>query len=487
MHRFGKIVSVIKSEVIFLANDKFTELRNKYESFTYEGWSLSKEADCINIEFNFSIDGLCEFHPKTSIKTDNLDILNRFDSETAQKIIFNLGMVELISYWKCACPKKVEVKCGQLSQKDVLWWKKLYFRGLSEFFYINSIETDEESFMEISSLQENAQESEHHHAHECGCHEKYASAGLNLIPVGGGKDSCVTASLLKKYADKNKFFTVNDQQARTDTVLNAGYGEKDIVRSYRTIDKNLLKLNLEGFLNGHTPFSAIVAFLSLYCAYLIGADFIVLSNESSANESNIEGAEVNHQYSKSYEFECDFEKYVQRNIFGAISYFSLLRPFSELQIAKMFASLPEYHNSFRSCNKGSKQNIWCGKCAKCLFVFTILSPFTEYEKLVGIFGNDMLDDEDMKSDFDGLAGFTKLKPFECVGTKSEFNFALERLAQRLTAEGKRLPKLVEYFIGNYDKSSIDENLLNEYNPMNNVPDDFLETITEMYKNVAENY
>lgn len=462
---------------------EFTRLRSTYKSFVYKGWKLKREENSINIEFDFSIDGLCEFHPKTSVKTDNLNILNKYDGEIAEKIIFNLGMVELISYWKCACPEKVEIKCGRLSQEDILWWKKLYFRGLSEFFYINSIDTNEEDFMDIIAAP--PEEKEEGHNHVCG--EKYISARLNLIPVGGGKDSCVTAALLKKSAEKNRFFTVNDQQARTDTVKNAGYGEKDIVRTYRTIDKNLLKLNSEGFLNGHTPFSAIVAFLSLYCAYLIGADYIVLSNESSANESNIEGVEVNHQYSKSYEFECDFEEYVGRNIFGAISYFSLLRPFSELQIAKMFASLPEYHKSFRSCNRGSKQNIWCGKCAKCLFVFTILSPFTDYEKLVEIFGNDMLDDGDMKADFDGLSGFTGLKPFECVGTKSEFNFALARLAEKLKAQGKKLPRLVGYFEENYDKSLIDENLLNEYNPMNNVPNDFLEEVTEMYKNVAENY
>lgn len=468
-----------------MANEKFLELRDKYSTFTYEGWKLFESDGYINIEFNFSIDGLCEFHPTTRIKTENLDVINSFDSKTAQKIIFNLGMVELISYWKCACPKHVLIKCGHLSQKDVLWWKKLYFRGLSEFFYINSIETDEEKFMDIKS--EEDPQHEHHHDCDCGCQEIYNSANINLIPVGGGKDSCVTASLMKKYKDKNRFFTVNDQQARTDTVTSAGYGEADIVRTYRTIDKNLLKLNSEGFLNGHTPFSAIVAFLSLYCAYLIGADYIILSNESSANESNIEGVEVNHQYSKSYEFECDFAKYVERNIFSAVSYFSLLRAFSELQIAKMFASLPEYHETFRSCNRGSKQNVWCAKCAKCLFVFTILSPFMDYDRLVEIFGSDMLDDEEMQSDFDGLAGFTKLKPFECVGTKSEFNFALYKLCKSFEEKGRPLPNLVKYFKENIDESTIDKNLLNEYNPMNNVPDDFLEIIMEMYKNVAENY
>ncbi len=461
-----------------MSNEKFLQLREKYPSFSYNGWQLTRENDEIKIAFDFSIDGLCDFHPSTRIPVKELNIANDYNSEIAEKIVFNLGMVELISYWKCACPKIVNVKCGYLSEKDIKWYKKLYFGGLSEFFYINGIETDEESFMEIK-----VNEELEHHIHP----QAYNSNGINLIPVGGGKDSCVTVSLLKDFKDKNMFFTVNDQKARTDTVLAAGYNEKDIVRTYRTIDENLLKLNSEGFLNGHTPFSAIVAFLSLYCAYLVGGKYIVLSNESSANETNIEGVNVNHQYSKSYEFEEDFTAYVQKNIFGydGIEYFSLLRPFSELQIAKMFASLTQYHETFRSCNRGSKKNVWCGKCAKCLFVFTILSPFIEYDKLVSIFGNDMLDDPDCTADFDGLAGITDLKPFECVGTKSEFNFALMSLCKKLEKDGKELPLLCKRFRENVDESTIDENLLKEYNALNSVPDEFLYVVMEMYKYVAE--
>ena len=74
-----------------------------------------------------------------------------------------------------------------------------------------------------------------------------------------------------------------------------------------------------------------MAFLGLYCAYLIGAENIVLSNESSANESNIEGTSINHQYSKSFEFETDFNNYVEQNITKDIKYFSVLRAFNEMQ------------------------------------------------------------------------------------------------------------------------------------------------------------
>lgn len=451
---------------------KYEQLRKKHPSFTYENYSVTRMDGEIFIRYDFSMENGPDFHPEIRIPTKNLNIVNEYDSECAKKIIFSLGMVELVSYWKCACPPKVFVDCGYLDAFDIRWWKKLYFGGLGEFHYINGIGADEEDFMDIV----------------CRCERgaypafEYKSEGKNLIAVGGGKDSAVTTDLLKDFKADNVFFTVNDQEARTQTVLKAGYSEDRIVKTYRTIDKNLLSLNSEGYLNGHTPFSAVVAFLSLYCAYLIGADNIVLSNESSANESNIKGSGVNHQYSKSFAFEEDFRKYVEKNIMNEIKYFSMLRPFNELQIAKYFAKCREFLPVFRSCNRGSKKNIWCGKCAKCLFVFIMLSPFIEYSELVSVFGNDMLNDEDMIKDFDGLIGLSGVKPFECVGTPKEINLALCLLDRKTVGEK---PLLLKRFSENVNENEIDFSLLKSYNASHNIPDKFLPQMMEMYSYVAE--
>lgn len=450
----------------------YEQLREKHPSFVYKNYSLTENDGEILIRYDFSMENGAEFHPEIRIPTENLNIVNAFDSECAKRIVFSLGMVELVSYWKCACPPKVYVDCGYLDAFDTKWWKRLYFGGLGEFHYINGICADEESFMDIV----------------CRCEHKdypafeYKSTGKNLITVGGGKDSAVTTDLLKGFRDDNIFFTVNDQEARTQTVLKAGYGEDRIVKTYRTIDKNLLELNAKGYLNGHTPFSAIVAFLSLYCAYLTGAENIVLSNESSANESNIKGSKVNHQYSKSFAFEENFRKYTEKNIMNEISYFSLLRPFNELQIAKYFAKCREFLPVFRSCNRGSKKNIWCGKCAKCLFVFIMLSPFIEYSELIKVFGNDMLNDEEMTKDFDGLVGISGIKPFECVGTPEEIKLALCLLDRK--TDGDK-PLLLRRFNEKADKSGIDLSLLKSYNAAHNIPDKFLPQMMEMYSYVAE--
>lgn len=450
----------------------FETLRKENPEFLYESFSLTRSEGEITIGFRFSLGGTV-FTPTTRIKTDNLNILNAFDSPAARRIVFCLGMVEAVSYWKAACPPTVRVLCGNLGSEEILWFKKLWFSGLGEFFYRNGIETDMGSFVRIV----------------CECEAlpvggEFTSAGLNIIPVGGGKDSAVTAELLSDFRDKNMFFTVNDQPARTQCVLAAGYGEGRIIKTYRTIDPNLLELNRRGYLNGHTPFSAIVAFLSYYCAYLIGAENIALSNESSANEANIGGTGVNHQYSKSYEFERDFRDF-SAGFFGLpIKYFSLLRPFNEAQIAKKFAACPQYLNVFRSCNAGSKKNIWCCNCAKCLFVFIMLSPFVERGRLIEAFGCDMLDKAELLGDFEGLCGFSGVKPFECVGTAREVCAMLELTLQRFGSGEK------PYLLAEYEKRrtpvTCDElrALFGEYNDVNAVGSEFLPAVREMYKYVS---
>ena len=454
------------------------ELRNKYPLFVYEGAKVEKKEHSLDIEYSFYIEGLCKFKPTLSIETDNLSIINAFDSPLGKKLVFNMGLSEAVSYFKCVCPKKIDVKCGFLSEEDCAYWRHLWASGRGEFFYINGIEPGkEEDFIEITSNPALKEEVSF----------DVAVIGKNIIPVGGGKDSCVTAYLLRKFKNDNMFFTVNDQKARTDCVKAAGYSEGDIIKVHRTIDKNLLELNKQGFLNGHTPFSAVVAFISLFAAYLVGAENIVLSNEASANEGNTENG-VNHQYSKSFDFEYDFNEYVKRNFTEKIHYFSLLRPFSELQIAKMFASRPEYRRVFRSCNRGSKQNIWCESCPKCLFVYGMLSAFLSDGEMKEIFSSDMFEKEELIPDFRGLTGLDPVKPFECVGTAEEYRTALAMKILSLKREKRELPLLLRIFDDAFCCEDIvrESTALSEYNRENLVPEKFSECLTEMYSYVSNN-
>lgn len=463
---------------MIMFNNKYEDLRKAYPVFKYKSYSLTEDRDSIYISYDFETEGLTTFNPQIRIDKRNLSIINAFDSPLGKKIIFSLGMVEAVSYLKATCSPKMVVECGQLDNADCDWWKKLYFGGLGEFFYRNGIDADFDDFLTIECTGRDIDTSD----------EKMNLSDFSVVPVGGGKDSAVSAELVKKVTDKILFFTVNSQQARTDTVTCAGFTEDDIIKTYRKISPELLELNKQGFLNGHTPFSAIVAFLSLYCAYITGSKNIVLSNEASANESNIQGSNINHQYSKSYEFEKDFFDYTAKNILSDIRYFSLLRPFNELQIAAEFCRHESYLHSFRSCNAGSKNNIWCCNCPKCLFVYGILSAFLSQEKLLSIFGENLLNKKELEADFDGLVGLSAVKPFECVGTVSEIKYALALCIKNLLDAKKPLPCLAEKFNNSFDINEIlSQPLMKEFNEIHNIPEEFSTVIKEMYSYVSTQF
>lgn len=424
----------------------FAELRAAWPAFIYRSYSLEYNNDTVCLSWHFEVPGLTEFRPKLELDTGQLALLNEPTSPQAHELAFSLGMVELISYWKATCSPNVIIECGALSNKQAAWWKNLYFGGLGEFFFLNQIETDISSFMTIHCTGVKPDRAAPHTT------VAFQSAGLNLIPVGGGKDSVVTLERLRPLEDKNLVFGINPTKAARDCMEIAGYGPERRVILQRTLDPNLLELNRRGFLNGHTPFSAVVAFTSLFCSYLLGVDYIILSNEASANESSVPGTEINHQFSKTSAFEEAFQDYVE-SVFGLpIRYFSLLRPFNELCIARDFARYPEYFAAFRSCNVGSKKNVWCGECAKCLFIAIMLLPFVGFTGVQEIFGKDILNDGGLAGILDQLTGAVEVKAFECVGTVSEVRYALNLAIIRWRAKAaeeeryERLPVLLERYL-----------------------------------------
>lgn len=422
----------------------YEALRKQYPQFIYHGFEVTEEPGKVCITYDFEIPGLSSFAPTWEIPCDKE---NMGEDEKFLHMVFSLGMVELISYWKIACPPEVVIEPYGLDAEQIAWWKSLYFNGLGEFYYTNGIEENEKDFMTILADSEPFMpDSEAVVDADGGC----------LVPVGGGKDSSVSLELLKamgKDAGKNFCYIINPRGATLDSAAAAGYGEERIIAVKRTLDANMLRLNKEGYLNGHTPFSAIVAFSATITAYLHDLTYIVLSNESSANESTVKDSYVNHQYSKSFQFEQDFHEYEKQYLASGTYYFSLLRPLSEFQIAAYFATLKPYHDVFKSCNAGSKENIWCGKCSKCLFVWLILSPFLSQERLTEIFGTDMANNPEMKGYFEQLVGLSEEKPFECVGSRDEINAAIT-LTIRDYPEEKALPYLFKHYkeLGLYEQN-----------------------------------
>ncbi|MFC2110823.1 hypothetical protein ACFLQ5_00065 [Bacteroidota bacterium] len=412
---------------------KYNKFRKDYQFFIYEKFEITSSSKALEIVFFFNLDDKHYFYPTIKIPFrefyKNYNFLN---NEIFEKIIFNIGMIELISYWKSACPKKIIIKPFKLSQNQINFWKKVYFNGLGEFFYLNSIEANMNDFCDIISDSERDSNI-----------SKIELDNSVIVPIGGGKDSVVTLEILKQENFRIIPMIVNPRKASIGSIIAANYEIEDIIEVQRTIHPRLLELNEKGFLNGHTPFSAMLAFLNLSVAYLSNSRNIALSNESSANEATIENTNINHQYSKSYEFESDFRNYVENYISPDFNYFSFLRPVSEIQIGKLFSKFPKYFNDFKSCNVGSKSDVWCGKCPKCLFTYIILSPFINQQTLCDIFDYNLFDNKELKKEFDELCGIADIKPFECVGTVNEVNLALCEVIENYT--DTELPFLLEYY------------------------------------------
>jgi len=451
-------------------HNKFLNLRQKYQTFEYQSYSFKLNNGILEAEFVFKLDDDIIFTPTLKVVKRNFYQFDNLSESLLKNLVFHIGMVELISYWKAACPPRLIIKPHALSDEQVLFWKKLYFNGLGEFFYLNGISATQDEFMEIVS------EGDALNAEPAVVNDKAI-----MVPVGGGKDSVVTLELLKEQGNQVIPMALNPRDAVVRTIENAGFVMNDAIVVERKLDKKLLALNNQGFLNGHTPFSALLAFVTSLASVMAGIKYIALSNESSANESTVPGSNINHQYSKSYEFEEDFSNYLSRFVTPDVHYFSFLRPLNELQIGALFSLFSHHHFSFRSCNVGSKTDSWCGHCPKCLFTRIILGPFLGNDKLKKVFGKELLDEKGLKPVFDELTGAADIKPFECVGTPDEVNAALSFMARNVK---EPLPLLLSDFP--YDK--FPENslmtLLSEFNPEHHLPEKYLTVLKNSLKKIA---
>jgi len=442
---------------------KYKKFREQFPYFRFVGYEYEQKNGDLNIRFTFDLSGKYTFTPTLKLVHRDFYGLNKIPQEELSNIIFHIGMIELISYWKLTCSQQVIIEPHRLTKEQLSWWKKLYYNGLGEFFYLNGINPDREELMHLQS-----------NGAELTILNGELSGEKVLVPVGGGKDSIVTLELLKDTSFQVHPMILNPREASNRSVEISGYEMTQSVVVERTLDPLMLELNTQGFLNGHTPFSALLAFVNVLAAVASGTKYIALSNENSANESTVPGTNINHQYSKSFEFEQDFADYCNTYIHPDLAYFSFLRPLNELQIAGLFSQFPQHFDSFRSCNVGSKNDSWCGKCPKCLFTYIILSPFVPKEKLLNIFHGNLPDDVSLKTIFEELTGTLPVKPFECVGTPDEVNTALAKAYGGESPEN--LPALLKHYVFPVRGEENYKHLIRSFNNRHLLPAPFLKIL-----------
>jgi hypothetical protein len=335
------------------------------------------------------------------------------------------------SYWKTCIPSELVVEGASLSDDDARFWSQVYTQGLGEFFYRNGIDPNGRASFRAAS------------GSALPAAAAREATGPTLLLWGGGKDSAVSHEILKAAGEAHELLSIGRPEWEWVRRSAAVAGVTLHVVS-RRLDPKLQQMNAAGALNGHVPMNAILAAVSTLVARCASRPAVIASNEASASFGNTvwHGIDVNHQWSKSLEFERAMRGWLERNIIGGPEYVSLLRPLSELRIMKAFVTHPKYFDAVTSCNanftqSGPASRRFCLSCPKCVFVSLMARPWLDDAAYHALFGGDALADPANVTTVEELLGLRGTKPFECVGTPDESMAALHlaRLAGRVIPHG----------------------------------------------------
>jgi hypothetical protein len=353
----------------------------------------------------------------------------------AERALRLLHLVAGVSYYKAAVPREIRIDGYAIDADTAALLESLYLHGLGEFAYRNGLNLHGRIKFPVDAL---PQPPSALRAPSPASEGRVKNLGLRehaLVAIGGGKDSLVSIEALRDLGVEQTVAWIGGSQLIAACAARTGLPTLNIGRQ---LAPQLFEFNRQGAWNGHIPVTAVNSAILVFAAVLLGFDQVVFSNERSASYGSlIPGTgEVNHQWSKGWAFESAFGDYVQRNVASDLRYYSLLRPLSELAVARQFAKSDRYDAWFSSCNRnfhllGERPAArWCGVCPKCHFVFLALAPFMPKPRLTAIFGRNLLDDPDQAAGYDALLEYQDHKPFECVGEGRESRAAMAALAQR---------------------------------------------------------
>ena len=394
--------------------------------FRYGSWAVDAEHGTLTC--GYSLDGR-EFTERVRLAPGP-----RWHTEAARAAARLVFLLAGVSYYKTAAPPVIDLGATALTDAELAFLREYYLQGLGEFAYRNNLD--------LTGLRIEARRADaHRDAGEPGTSQRA------LIPFGGGIDSIVVVERVRRLADTALFVVSRPADRFAAIEEPAAVTGLPVVRAERAIDPQLLRSAELGFLNGHVPVTGILSAIAVLAAVLEDRAAVVMSNEWSASVPTLEvdGRPVNHQFSKSEEFEAAFRGVLAASSVRLPEYFSWLRDRTELWVGREFAKLGPYHASFRSCNKAfyteraRRFAHWCGQCDKCAFVDLILSPFLPAGELRRIFAvaGEPLDDPALKPTFLSLLG-AGAKPFECVGEVTECRAAVLLAARRDDRAGPTL-------------------------------------------------
>ncbi|MFN5115356.1 MAG: hypothetical protein ACK5FW_04820 [Acidimicrobiaceae bacterium] len=339
---------------------------------------------------------------------------------TVERLLDLLVIVAGVSYAKAVAPAVVRFPQIDISNAGYRLVEKTYNEGMREFAFHNGLPLT--TAFVVADEPRGADFTIEALLH---------SPGIPLIPFGAGRDSCVVASALQHLQPTLFTIGLNPFAQRIADTLSL-----KLLTASRSLDPVLLKMNESGAPNGHIPVTAINSLLSLITAELTGHTSVVMANEKSASRPTRvkDGIEINHQFSKSLEFERVLGAAVD-SAGSIVQYMSVLRDIPDHHISRAFATkCLDLHPLFMSCNQAmlrddsKRSKGWCGQCPKCRGMFLSLAPYLSPAHITRIFGRDLLNDSTQISGFHELMTDDS-KPFECVADVQEARDSMRQLLQ----------------------------------------------------------
>lgn len=336
----------------------------------------------------------------------------------SESLLGRLGLMEALSYWKAFLSPILRIEAFPFVYGEIEWWQRFLALSMAEFCYRNNVPLLTPEMLDLQGMvtsQTLAQGDEN------------TDPGRVLTMFSGGKDSLVAALLAAQAGLTQDFFFYNPAPVQYESHLKNLGGQGTVLTLDRKILPALLELNRLGAPNGHTPYSAYLGLSAVILAISHGIGLVCAGNTRSDDDPNLrdQGLDVNHQWTKSLDFELELNRLLSILGISEVQYFSILRPFYELQVIKVMLNNSSALSHIQSCNRVRRG--YCLRCAKCAWIGLALSVSVSNDEARLLMNGDVFGHDQAESLFRSMAGLEGTKPFECTGSEVEVRACLKEL------------------------------------------------------------
>lgn len=257
-----------------------------------------------------------------------------------------------------------------------------------------------------------------------------------LVLCGGGKDSLVTMRLLERagidydtFIYSHSTYGRGEAQHRLVDGLVAHCRPRRVHRAWilddavdAPVSASVADLGINRILAAETVSSYWTA---LPVVLQHGFTEVALGITRSTDEHNLvwdqTGEAINYLWGMSAAAEQLLHAHVQARVVSNLTMFHVLRPIYDVNVFALLRRDLEAVPATHSC---AQHKPWCGRCAKCLYVWMNYAAWLPAETVTATFeGRNLFDVVENRTILRKMLGLESYKPTDCVGTVSEARLA----------------------------------------------------------------